>query len=97
MELSGRIDVQKSTSVTEALQVETVAKMRKEIDVWKCCDLILKCLALGAVEEAVRMCNILYKENTLDPIKDNFTDAKSRKINETIQVVSNFKRTFIKK
>lgn len=96
MSLKMKIDYIRARSQAERLQLETVSKMRKEIDVFKCCDMILKSLALGAIEEAENMCNILYRENTLDPIKENFTDNKSRKIQETCNLVAHFKKNIAK-
>jgi len=96
MSLKMKIDYMKARSQAERLQLETVSKMRKEIDVFKCCDMVLKSLALGAIEEAETMCNILYRENSLDPLKDNFTDFKSRKIQETCNLVAHFKKHIAK-
>jgi hypothetical protein len=79
MELNGKLDSSKSLLIASTLLEQYVEQMRKEINVWKCCDLIYKVLALGGYEQAVRMCNTLYKENTLDPLSDNFSDAKSKR------------------
>lgn len=95
MILSGKLEVHKSEAIARALLNRYVPMMKKELDVWKCCDLIIKVLALGGFEQAVEMCNILYKENTLDPLSENFSDAKSRKINETRHIVNNYKRKVI--
>lgn len=92
MELNGKLDSTKSRLTAEKLLEEYTEQMRKEIDVWKCCDLIYKVLALGGYEQAVRMCNTLYKENTLDPLTENFSDAKSKKINETRHIVNFYKK-----
>ena len=92
MELNGKLDSIKSLSIANTLLEKYTEQMRKEIDVWKCCDLIYKVLALGGYEQAVRMCNTLYKENTLDPLTDNFSDTKSKKINETRHVVNFYKK-----
>lgn len=92
MELKGKLDPSKTKQIVEQLLEEYSAAMKKEIDVWKCCDLIIKVLALGGYEQAVSMCNTLYHENTLDPINENFSDLKSKKINETRHIVNNFKK-----
>lgn len=92
MELSGKLDSTKSLLIGNTLLEEYKEQMKKEIDVWKCCDLIIKVLALGGYQDAVKMCNTLYKENTLDPLSDNFSDAKSKKINEIRHVVNYYKK-----
>jgi hypothetical protein len=96
MELKGKLERARSSEISNRYADELIPAMRKEIDVWKCCDMILKCLALGKTNEAVEMCNILYKENTFDPITDNFSDPKSRKINETRNIVNNFIKNILK-
>ena len=92
MELNGKLDSSKSILIANTLLEEYTLQMKKEIDVWKCCDLIYKVLALGGYDQAVKMCNTLYKENTLDPLSDNFSDSKSKKINETRHVVNYYKK-----
>jgi hypothetical protein len=92
MELNGKLDSSKSILIANTLLEEYTLQMKKEIDVWKCCDLIYKVLALGGYDQAVKMCNTLYKENTLDPLSDNFSDLKSKKINETRHVVNYYKK-----
>jgi hypothetical protein len=96
MELKGKLDSLKSVEVVQNLKKEYAKQMKKELNVWTCCDLIIKVLALGGYEEAVDMCNTLYKENTLDPISENFSDLKSKKINETRHIVNYYKK-YLKK
>lgn len=92
MELKGKLDNDRSKKITEGLLEDTIKQMHAERNVWKCCDMIIKCVALGGIEEAVRMCNILYMENTKDPISENFSDIKSKKINETRHILNNYKK-----
>ena len=96
MELKGKLERVKSREVARRIGDELVPAMKKEVNVWKCCDMILKCLAVGKVEEAVEMCNVLYRENTIDPVSENFSDVKSKKINETRNIVNFFIREIYK-
>ena len=64
MELKGKLERARSREIADRLGNELVPAMKREPNVWNCCEMILFCLALGKVNEAVEMCNILYKENT---------------------------------
>jgi hypothetical protein len=91
MELKGKVDSKKAEGIVKELSEGLEEKAKKELNVFKCVDHIKDMLLFGLYDEAVNMANIMYHENTLDPISENFTDVKSRKIAEIRYIIKNFK------
>jgi len=96
MELKGKVDSKKAEAVVKELAEGLEEKARKELNVFKCAEHIKDMLLFGLYDEAVNMANIMYHENTLDPISENFTDIKSRKIAEIRYIIRNFKNNIKK-